>query len=110
MSQALVVLVTVATRADAEHLGEALVAESLAACVNIVGPIHSIYRWQGEISRDEEYLLLIKTTAPRYAALEARVRALHTYDVPEVIALPVERVSAAYLQWLSGVIDDQEEA
>lgn len=102
MSEELIVLVTVAARAEGERLAEALVGEQLAACVNIVGPIRSIYRWQGAINRDDEHLLLIKTTRARYAALEARVVELHSYDVPEVVALPIEMGSAAYLEWLRG--------
>ena len=100
MSEELIVLVTVPTRADGERIAEALVGDQLAACVNVIGPIGSIYRWQGEVRRDEEHLLLIKTTRARYAALEARVKALHGYDVPEVVAVPIERGSAEYLEWL----------
>jgi periplasmic divalent cation tolerance protein len=100
MSPVLVVLVTVPSREDGERIAEALVGESLAACVNLVGPIRSIYRWQGAVCRDDEHLLLIKTTPDRYAELEARVLALHTYENPEVIALPVERGAATYLEWL----------
>ena len=107
MTDALVVLVTVPSRADGERIAEALVGETLAACVNILGPIRSIYRWQGEIARDDEHLLLIKTTRPRYAALEARVLALHTYDTPEVIALPVVEGAAAYLGWITSVTGDR---
>lgn len=101
MTQALLVFVTVASRGDGERLAEAVVGERLAACVNLLGPMRSIYRWQGAISRDDEYLLLIKTTAARYAGLEARLRALHTYDVPEIIALPIECGLASYLEWLA---------
>jgi periplasmic divalent cation tolerance protein len=100
MSGALIVFVTVPSREDGERIAEPLVGEQLAACVNIVGPIRSIYRWQGEICRDDEHLLLIKTTRARYAALEARVKQLHSYDVPEVVALPIEMGSAAYLEWV----------
>lgn len=100
MSAALVVLVTVPSREDGERIAEALVGESLAACVNLVGPIRSIYRWQGAVCRDDEHLLLIKTTPARYAELEARVLALHTYENPEVIALSVEQGAAAYLEWI----------
>lgn len=100
MSDVLVVLVTVPSRDDGERLAGALIGESLAACVNIVGPIRSVYRWQGEVTRDDEHLLLIKTTRPGYPALETRVRALHTYENPEVIALPVERGAAAYVEWV----------
>jgi len=100
MTEVLVVLVTVPSREDGERIAEALVGDALAACVNLLGPIRSIYRWQGEVCRDDEHLLVIKTTRPRWAALEARVRALHTYETPEVIALPVEAGSAAYLEWV----------
>jgi periplasmic divalent cation tolerance protein len=100
MSEELIVFVTVAARADGERIAEAVVGEQLAACVNIVGPIRSIYRWQGETCRDDEHLLLIKTTRARYAALETRLKALHGYDVPEVVAVPIERGSAEYLEWL----------
>ena len=100
MSEALIVFVTVAARADGERIAEALVGEQLAACVNVLGPVRSIYRWQGEICRDDEHLLVIKTTRARYAALEARVKALHSYEVPEVVALPIELGSAQYLAWI----------
>jgi periplasmic divalent cation tolerance protein len=100
MSDELIVLVTVPGRADGERIAEAVVGEQLAACVNILGPIRSIYRWQGKICRDDEHLLVIKTTRVRYPDLETRIKALHTYEVPEVIALPIERGSAEYLNWL----------
>ena len=108
MTAELVVLVTVPSREDGERIAEALVGEALAACVNIVGPMRSIYRWQGEVCRDDEHLLLIKTTRERYLALEARVKALHSYDVPEVVALPIETGSAEYLAWVKkSVTGDQ---
>ena len=103
MNDALVVLVTVPSREDSERIAEALVGESLAACVNILGPIRSIYRWQGAVCRDDEYLLLIKTTAARYAELEARVLALHTYENPEVISVAVEKGAVGYLGWIKDV-------
>jgi periplasmic divalent cation tolerance protein len=103
MTGALIVFVTVPSRADGERIADALVGEQLAACVNVVGPIRSIYRWQGEVQREDEHLLLIKTTRARYAALEARVQALHPYDVPEIVAVPIERGSAAYLAWITDV-------
>jgi periplasmic divalent cation tolerance protein len=107
MTDALIVFVTVPSRAEGERLADALVGEQLAACVNIVGPIRSIYRWQGEICRDDEHLLLIKTTRPRYAALEARVQALHPYEVPEIIAVPIEAGSAAYLAWIQAMTGER---
>jgi periplasmic divalent cation tolerance protein len=103
MTGVFVVLVTVPTREVGDALAEALVGETLAACVNLVGPIRSIYRWQGEVCRDDEYLLLIKTTADRYDALETRVRALHPYDNPEVVALPLARGADAYVEWVRRV-------
>jgi periplasmic divalent cation tolerance protein len=107
MSDALIVFVTVPTRADGERIAEALVAERLAACVNVLGPVRSIYRWQGEVCRDDEHLLMIKSTRARYAALEARVKALHTYDVPEVIALPIEMGSPEYVGWIESMTADE---
>jgi periplasmic divalent cation tolerance protein len=95
-----VVLVTIGSRQDGEAMARTLVGERLAACVNVVGPIHSVYRWQGTVDEDEEHLLIIKTRRTRFVALEDRVRALHRYDTPEVIALPVTAGSAPYLDWL----------
>lgn len=100
MTREYVVLVTVPTPAVGRTLAEALVRERLAACVNIVGPLRSVYRWEGKLCADREHLLLIKTTRARYAALEARVAALHPYDVPEVVALPIAAGSAAYRRWV----------
>ena len=107
MSDALIVFVPDPTSADGERIGEVLVGERLAACVNVLGPVRSIYRWQGEVCRDDEHLLMIKSTRARYATLEARVKALHTYDVPEVVALPIEMGSAAYLDWIESMTADE---
>lgn len=100
MVDALVVFITVPDRAEADRIADTLVGERLAACVNILGPIRSVYRWEGKVAHDEELLLVIKTTRPRYAALEARVLEIHPYQTPEVIALPIEQGSAAYLGWI----------
>lgn len=105
MSDELIVFVTVPSREDGERIAEPLVGEQLAACVNIVGPIRSIYRWQGEICRDDEHLLLIKTTRARYPAVERRVKELHSYEVPEVVALAIETGSTSYLEWLRAMTD-----
>ena len=101
-SEFVVVLVTAGSTEEAERIGRALVTEQLAGCVNVVGPIRSIYRWQGAVEDAEERLLIIKARAADLAALEARVRALHSYDVPEVLALPVTAGSEDYLAWLAG--------
>lgn len=95
------VFCTTGSRDEAEAIAEALVCDGLAACVQITGPITSVYRWQGAVERAEEWLLLAKTTAERYEALEAAILAMHSYDVPEVVAVPIERGSEAYLRWLS---------
>jgi periplasmic divalent cation tolerance protein len=100
MSDYVAVLVTVGTPEEGHRIAEALVTERLAACVNLVGPIRSTYRWQGEIVHDQELLLVIKTRAALFGEVEARVNRLHSYTTPEVIALPIVAGSAAYLDWL----------
>lgn len=100
MTEARVILVTVPSHEEGERMAEALVGERLAACVHLIGPIRSVYRWQGKLCRDDEHLLFIKTTRDRYASLEARVLDLHPYEVPEVISLPVEDGAESYLSWL----------
>ena len=85
---------------QAESIAETLVGERLAACVNLVAPVRSIYRWDGAIQKDAEVLAVIKTTAARVDALTARLREIHPYQVPELIVLPVERGLTAYLDWV----------
>ncbi len=96
----LVVLCTCPTRGTAEIIARTVVGEGLAACVNILAGLTSVYRWAGEIQSEEEVLVLIKTDKACYEALEPRIAALHPYEVPELIALPVERGAATYLRWL----------
>jgi len=100
MAGEIVVLVTVESHEEGEKIADHLVAERLAACVNILGPIRSVYRWEGAVRRDTEHLLIIKSTRRCYADLEARVRQLHSYQIPEVIALSIDVGSATYLSWL----------
>ena len=97
----LVVYCTCPDEATASRIAEALVSERLAACVNRVPGIRSTYRWEGRIQDEPEVLLLIKTVADRYPALELRLKALHPYDVPEIIAVPVAAGSASYLAWIA---------
>jgi periplasmic divalent cation tolerance protein len=84
----------------AERIGRALVDGRLAACVQIVGPITSIYRWEGKTETAEEWQCWIKTTRDRYAAVEQAIRQIHTYTVPEILAIPVVAGNPAYLKWL----------
>jgi periplasmic divalent cation tolerance protein len=102
MTDALVVLVTAPTPERAAEIARALVEERLAACGNVVPGLRSIYRWEGKVQDEPEALLVLKTTRARFEALRARVLALHPYQVPEVIALPVEAGSAPYLAWIAG--------
>jgi periplasmic divalent cation tolerance protein len=101
MHDALVVLVTAPSPDQAAEIARALVEERLAACGNVVPAIRSIYRWEGKVHDDAEALLVLKTTRGRFEALRDRVLALHPYDVPEVLALPVEAGNAAYLAWIA---------
>ena len=101
MTDALVVLVTTPTAERAAEIARALVEERLAACGNVVPAIRSVYRWEGKIQDDQEALLVLKTTRERFEALRERVLSLHPYQVPEVIALPIEAGSAPYLAWIA---------
>ena len=102
-----VVLTTADSSELAERLARGLVERRLAACVNVVGPVRSVYRWQGEVVCDEERLLVIKTSALRLPALTEAIRELHTYEVPEVLALAVESGDRGYLDWLAGCVADE---
>jgi periplasmic divalent cation tolerance protein len=101
MTDKRVVFTTCGSVEEARQIGREVVDQRLAACVNIVPRIESIYRWQGEVETGEEWLLIIKTTADALANLYDTVRKLHSYDVPECIALAVEDGSPAYLQWIN---------
>ena len=101
MTEALVVFVTTPTAERAAELARALVQERLAACGNVVPGLRSIYRWEGKVHDEGEALLVLKTTRARFEALRERVLALHPYEVPEVIALPIEAGSAPYLAWIA---------
>jgi periplasmic divalent cation tolerance protein len=100
----IVVLTTCPDDAAAARIARELVESGLAACVSRVGPIHSTFRWQGAMQDEPEVLLVIKTLTSRYSELEMRLKSLHPYDVPEIIALPVNRGSASYLAWLRGAV------
>ncbi|HEY0077067.1 MAG TPA: divalent-cation tolerance protein CutA [Pyrinomonadaceae bacterium] len=97
---ALMVVMTAGSREEAVRLAEMLVGARLAACVQILPEIESVYRWQGEVQREAEILLFAKTSAACFPDLEREVRALHSYETPEIIALPLSQASAPYLAWL----------
>jgi len=97
----MVVFVTCGSEDEALKIARALVGEKLAACANMISPLRSIYRWEGKICDEKEWLLLIKTRQSRFEDLAKRVKALHSYSVPEIIALPITEGSPAYLNWIS---------
>lgn len=97
-------LVTVPNAETAERLAEALVGERLAACVNVLGGVRSVYRWKGAVERDQELLCVCKTTRAGFERLRARVVELHPYELPEVIALPVVAGHAPYLDWITASV------
>jgi len=100
ISEALVVLSTAPSAEEAVSIGRRLVEEHLAACVNVLPGARSIFFWEGRVQEADEAVLVIKTRNERYAELERRILALHSYSVPEVLALPVASGSAAYTAWL----------
>jgi periplasmic divalent cation tolerance protein len=99
-SEPIVVLMTAASEAEAERIAEMLVGKRLAACVQVLPGMKSIYVWQGEVQRDREVLLLAKATRANFDELEREVRAIHSYATPEIIALPMAAASEPYLKWL----------
>jgi len=102
MTGKIIVMVTCGSAKEARKIAQALVKERLAACVNILqAPVESIYRWKGNVESAKEYLLVVKTSSRRFAALQAEVRRLHSYEVPEIIALPIAKGLPAYLAWIS---------
>ena len=104
MTNTIQVLTTTEKKADGQAIARALVEKRLAACVQIVGPITSTYRWQGEIETAEEWLCVIKTRRDLYEELEQAIREVHPYDVPEILAVPVVEGSQGYLEWLDSVL------
>jgi periplasmic divalent cation tolerance protein len=105
-STAIVVLMTAPNREEAGRIAEMLVEGGLAACVQIVPEIESVYRWKGETQREQEVLLLAKTTRARFDDLTVRVNAMHSYETPEIIALPITDAAEAYLKWLVGSLSE----
>ena len=100
----LIVLTTVPGSGEGEALAERIVAERLAACVQILPPMTSVYFWQGSVRKESEQLLLIKTLEEKFAELETFIRANHSYEVPEIVAIASEYVSEPYREWLNGYL------
>jgi periplasmic divalent cation tolerance protein len=105
MSDKLIVLTTAGSETEARKMAQTLVEGRLAACVNIIPRIQSVYRWEGKVEETEECLLLIKTVKAREDQVRTAIRELHTYDLPECIAIPIESGSAEYLKWLSDSVE-----
>jgi periplasmic divalent cation tolerance protein len=105
---AIVVVTTVGTEEQANQMAENLVARRHACCVNIL-PVHrSVYRWQGRICSDSEFLLVIKTLDSEYEQIERAIKELHSYELPEILAFGVQRGEEGFLQWLTGCVGGQE--
>lgn len=98
--KAVLILVTAGARDDAERIGEGLVVEHLAACCNVIPTVASFYYWNNQLQRDHEALLLVKTLESLAPAVEEYIRSHHTYELPEIIQVPIEGGSSAYLNWL----------
>jgi len=110
MTDKVVVFVTCSSAEEAGRIARALVEERLAACVNVSSPIRSVYRWQGKLTDDEEVLLVIKTTRELFDPLRRAVEKLHSYQVPEVVCLPMIDASPNYLNWLTASVRAEAEA
>ena len=102
---AIMVLMTAASDEEGVRLADMLVEARLAACVQILPPIRSVYRWQGSIERSSEVLLIAKTKTDKFVELEQRVRAMHSYETPEILAVPVTAISEPYREWLFASVD-----
>jgi len=107
MTDKRIVLSTAGSEEEARKIAQHLVEHQLAACVNIVPQIESVYRWQGKMESSREWLLLIKTSAGHFPAVRDAIRKLHSYDLPECIAINIEDGSAEYLQWLENSVSDR---
>ena len=108
MPKALLIFTTTGSQEEAERLAEALIERRQASCVNVLSGVRSIFRWQGETCRESETLLLIKTLEQQYPAVAASIRELHSYDLPEILAVPVDRGDEEFLAWMSSSVRAEE--
>ena len=104
MTEYCVIYCTVSSTEEGKQLSDALVQKDLAACVNMVGPVRSLYKWEGKTCDDEEYLLIIKSRTTLFERIRKEVRSLHSYDVPEIIGLPVINGDKEYVNWMNEVL------
>jgi periplasmic divalent cation tolerance protein len=102
----ILILCACGSEAEADEIARELVSQNLAACVNISAPVRSIYRWQGKVESAPEWLLTIKTTRHKFDELSATIQSLHSYELPEIIALPITAGFAPYLKWISDSVND----
>jgi periplasmic divalent cation tolerance protein len=100
----IIVLVTIADKAEAEKIAQKLLEEKLIACANIVNPVTSFFHWSGKIDKAEECLVVMKSRMDLFAELSERLKGLHSYEVPEILALPIVEGSRAYLDWMGAVL------
>ncbi|XHH07540.1 MAG: divalent-cation tolerance protein CutA [Candidatus Bathyarchaeia archaeon] len=105
MNGYIMVYVTTSSKSEAEKIAQTLLSERLIACANILGPVSSHFHWNGKIDSAEEYLMIMKSRADLFAALESRVRVLHSYEVPEVLAVPIVDGSKGYFDWMTGALN-----
>ena len=105
MTEYIIVFITAPNEEESAKIGHALVGERLAACVNIIRSVRSIYRWQGRIEDEQEILMIVKTKSALFERLKERVKELHSYSVPEIIALPLVEGDAKYMDWLGQETD-----
>jgi periplasmic divalent cation tolerance protein len=110
MSNPIQVVTTTAEQDQAKRIASALVQQRLAACVHVLGPITSTYRWQDKVETAQEWLCIAKTSRGRYEAVEEAIRQLHSYDVPEIVAVPIVAGSRSYLDWLMAEVEPREGA
>ena len=100
MTDKLLILTTTGSESEAKKIAQMLVERRLAACVNVIPRMHSVYRWKGKVESAEEFLLLIKTRKENESAVQAAIREVHSYDLPECISIPIDGGSAEYLKWI----------
>jgi periplasmic divalent cation tolerance protein len=108
MTDKIVVLNTCGSAEEAERLARSLVDRRLAACVTVVSPVRSFYRWKGSVENAEEWLLVIKTSRPLFAKLRTALESAHSYELPEILALPVTEGSPDYLSWMDGELQSAD--